>query len=239
MREPLRRWQLVVLFAVLTAVAACGSGEESQSDQAGNSGRPVEFLALGDSYTFGESVPRSDRWPAQLVFDLRANGVEVSEPEIIAVTGWATDQLIAAIAEAPVPDNAYNLVSLQIGVNNQFRNYPIAQYETEFAELLQTAVDFAGGDAERVIVLSIPDYAVTPIGQGLNPQKISTEIDNYNSIAKRQTEEAGATFFDITGISRGADEDRSLLAPDLLHPSGFQYRLWVDLVRAHVEELLK
>jgi lysophospholipase L1-like esterase len=181
------------------------------------------YLALGDSYTIGESVPATDRFPVQV-----AHQLGLGDPEIIAKTGWTTDELNAAI-DAANPQGPYELVTLLIGVNNQYRGRDAEQYRGEFAALLQRAIGFAGGDATKVMVVSIPDWGVTPFAEGRDRAKIGAEIDRYNAINREETSRAGARYVDITPISRG--NDPTLVAGDGLHPSGKQYTEWVKLMR--------
>jgi lysophospholipase L1-like esterase len=189
----------------------------------------LRFLALGDSYTIGESVPESQRWPVQLAEALRAEGIDVGNVDIIARTGWRTDDLDAAISRTN-PKGPYQLVSLLIGVNNQYQGRPLDQYRKEFPALLNRAIGFAGGKPERVIVLSIPDYGATPFGQGSGgPSRIGGEIDKYNAIASAACAAAHVRFVDITPGSRRAAEDKGLVADDGLHPSGKMYAEWVKL----------
>ena len=161
----------------------------------------IQYLALGDSYTIGESVPVSERFPHQLMDSLVIRGFQRGELKIIARTGWTTDELQKAINVENPPTDQYNLVTLLIGVNNQYRGYPIEQFKKEFTELLHQAVAFAGGKAERVFVVSIPDYGVTPFAATRNPEKIGSEIDEYNAQKQLITEQIGATFINITPIS--------------------------------------
>ena len=183
------------------------------------------FLSLGDSYTIGESVSEKDRWSVQLAALLRQNGVDVGNPDIIARTGWTTAELQSAI-KASGNSKTYDLVSLLIGVNNQYRGQSISTYRTEFQELLQTAIRFAKGKKDRVIVLSIPDWGQSPFAQGRDQQKIATEIDSFNSVAKEECQKLGIAFVDITPISRQNSGDASQFASDGLHYSGKQMRLW-------------
>ena len=185
--------------------------------------RPLRFLALGDSYTIGESVSPAERFPVQLAAMLRQRGIEISEPQIIAKTGWTTDELSSAI-DAANPVGPYDLVTLLIGVNNQYRARSADEYRGQFRELLNRAVGFAAGDASRVIVLSIPDWGVTPFAENRDRGKIAREIDQFNSINREEALRAGARYVDITPISRRADA--SLIAGDRLHPSGAMYREW-------------
>ena len=188
----------------------------------------VRFLALGDSYTIGESVPESERWPVQLAAMLRERGVPVGEPTIIARTGWTTDELATGI-DAASPEGRFDLVSLLIGVNNQYRGRDAEEYRLQFRERLAQAVRFADGDARRVIVLSIPDWGVMPFAEGRDRGRIATEIDRFNTINREETSRAGARYVDVTPASREAAGDPSLVAGDGLHPSGAQYTRWAQL----------
>ncbi len=192
-------------------------------------GKPLRFLALGDSYTIGESVEPDDRWPMQLARLLLGDDIDVAEPEIIARTGWTTDELSAGIAKAN-PQGPYDLVSLLIGVNNQYRGRDAEEYRAQFIALLQRALDFAAGRPERVLVLSIPDWGVTPFAQGRDRNKIAAEIDHFNSIACAVSEQRGVPFIDVTTVSRLAASDPTLIASDGLHPSGKMYGEWARLV---------
>jgi lysophospholipase L1-like esterase len=187
------------------------------------------FLALGDSYTIGESVPVDERWPVQLVRELRAKGSHVGDAEIIAKTGWTTDELNAAI-DAANPQGPYALVTLLIGVNNQYRGRDAEQYRREFVALLQRAIGFAGGDAKHVVVVSIPDWGVMPFAEGRDRAKIGAEIDRFNAINREEAARAGARYADVTPSSRRATTDKSLVAGDGLHPSGAMYREWVGVI---------
>jgi lysophospholipase L1-like esterase len=182
-----------------------------------------KFLALGDSYTIGESVAEAERWPNQLAVKLK-----LEEPRIIATTGWRTDQLKASIDAAKLQPE-YDLVSLLIGVNNQYQGKPIEIYEQEFEELLQTSIKLAKGKKKNVLVVSIPDYGYTPFGKA-KQEKISRELDQYNAINKRITEKYHIMYFNITDISRKGFDDPELVANDGLHPSGKMYTEWVELI---------
>ncbi|MCM2317693.1 MAG: SGNH/GDSL hydrolase family protein [Thermoanaerobaculia bacterium] len=190
----------------------------------------ARFLALGDSYTIGESVEPSERWPARLAELLRAEGLEVADPEIVAKTGWTTEELDAAI-EATKPAGPFDLVSLLVGVNDQYRGLEIFGFRDRFASLLQRAIAFAGGASSRVLVLSIPDWGVTPFARdkGRDLSVVRDEIDDFNAIVRVETARAGSRFVDVTPISRLASHDPSMLAADRLHPSAAMYRLWAKL----------
>ncbi len=190
--------------------------------------KDFKYLALGDSYTIGESVCESCRFPVQLVNRYNEDSEDILSTKIIAHTGWRTDNLIDAI-DRENPDADYDLVTLLIGVNNQYQSKSFSQYEKEFPELLNTAIQLAGGDASNVIVVSIPDYAYTPYGQGTsNPEKISQEIDNYNDFAQSNTEARNIIFLNITDITRRGLQEPDLVASDGLHPSTVAYKEFVD-----------
>lgn len=199
---------------------------------------PPRFLALGDSYTIGESVAVAGRWPNQLARVLRAKGIAVAEPEIIAKTGWTTDELSFAI-DAAKPRGPYALVTLLIGVNNQYRGRDAEQYRKELAALLHRAVGFAGGDARRVVVVSIPDWGVTPFAAGRDRAKIAAQIDLFNAINAEEAQRAGAHYADVTPVSRRAATDATLVAPDGLHPSAAMYAQWVTVISPRAEAALR
>jgi len=186
----------------------------------------LSYLALGDSYTIGEGVPDAGRWPVQLAVRLRREGVALDDPTIVATTGWTTDELSTAM-DAATFTPPYDLVSLLIGVNNQYRGRSADDYREEFRRLLERAIALAGQRAARVLVLSIPDWGVTPFahGSGRDVLRIADELDVYNAIAHDESERRGAHFVDITGISR---QHPALLADDGLHPSAAQYALWTE-----------
>lgn len=196
----------------------------------GNAQQPMRFLALGDSYTIGEAVKEEERWPVQLAARLRQKGYHLQPPEIIATTGWRTDQLKQAI-EKGTQHREYHMVSLLIGVNNQYQGRTAESYQPEFEELLRMAIALAGGKKERVFVLSIPDYGFTPFGRE-RQQAISKAIDAYNAVNRQVTQNLGVRYYDITGLTRKGLEDAELVATDGLHPSGKMYAWWADLIAA-------
>jgi lysophospholipase L1-like esterase len=195
-------------------------------------------LALGDSYTIGESVGVADRWPNQLARALRAKGIAIADPEIVAKTGWTTDELSSAI-DAAKPHGPYALVTLLIGVNNQYRGRTGEQYRSEFAALLTRAVAFAGGAPKRVVVVSIPDWGVTPFAEGRNRVRIGGEIDHFNAIARDEAKRAGAHYADVTPGSRRAAHEPALVAPDGLHPSAAMYAQWTTVILPEAEAALQ
>jgi len=199
----------------------------------------IKYLALGDSYTIGESVAQEMRWPVQLVNRLESDSLTFFEgsPKIIARTGWTTDELQEAINDQQL-SNDFDLVSLLIGVNNQYRGYDISIYRKEFEALLKQSINFARGDASKVFVVSIPDWGATPFAEGRDREKIAKEIDEYNAINLSLSNKYKVVYFNITPISRGAIDSEDLVASDGLHPSGEMYRLWVEDILPRAREAL-
>ncbi|TCV92321.1 lysophospholipase L1-like esterase [Luteibacter rhizovicinus] len=195
------------------------------------------FLALGDSYTIGEGVAPDGRWPGQLVARLRADGVDIGEPRIVATTGWTTDELSAAIDAAHLAPR-YDLVTLLIGVNNQYRGRPADEYRGQFLALLERAIGFAG-DARRVVVVSIPDWGVTAFAEGRDRHAIARDIDTFNAIGHDETVRAHARWVDVTPASREAGAKPDMLVDDGLHPSAKQYALWTDRIEPQARAALK
>ncbi len=196
--------------------------------------QPVKYLALGDSYTIGQSVNYQNRWPRQLFDTLKSIGYETDTIQFIAQTGWRTDHLINAI-NLKNPDSTYNLVSLLIGVNNQYQGVRFEQYEIDFPKLLSKAIALAGGDSNQVFVVSIPDYAYTPFGKGNSV--ISTQLQKYDSFAKKYCDSTKIKFYDITPISRKGLLDPTLVASDGLHPSAKQYNEYVKRILSDFKNL--
>jgi len=196
------------------------------------------YLALGDSYTIGEGVEDAGRWPAQLAARLRDAGITIGEPRIIATTGWTTDELAAAM-DAAEPLGDWDFVSLLIGVNNQYRGRSVDEYREEFAALLQRAIALTRQRAARVLVLSIPDWGVTPFARSelRSPRRIAQELDAYNAAARELCMAEGVAFVDITAISR-TGETADMLAADGLHPSALQYARWAEAALPAAQRLL-
>jgi lysophospholipase L1-like esterase len=189
----------------------------------------LTYLALGDSYTIGEGADEHERWPVQLAKTLRDRGTDLADPRIIAKTGWTTEELLTAIDDAGV-GGQWDLVTLLAGVNDHYRGYGPSRYEGDFAELLDRAVKFAKLP-KRLVVLSIPDWGVTPFAAGREGRElVGKEIDSFNRIAADLATTAGAAFVDITPLTRLAATDGTLLVSDGLHPSGIMYRMWVEHV---------
>ncbi len=188
----------------------------------------MHYLALGDSYTIGEAVPYNFSYPYQLWQALKQQNYKLASPTIIATTGWTTDNLINAIAQnTGVHGKTYDMVTLLIGVNDQYQGLSQDNYKIKFQQVLNTAIQFAGGNKTHVFVLSIPDYGVTPFAHG-DDARIGPLIDQFNAINDSISHAAGVNYLDITGISREAATDSTLIAQDGLHPSGKMYMLWVQ-----------
>lgn len=198
----------------------------------------LRYLALGDSYTIGQGVDPAQRFPVQLRDSLRLRGLELRPLEVIARTGWSTGDLLAALASQRPDTVQWDLVTLLIGVNNQYRRLGLEGYQRELEQLLQLAIAYAGGRKERVIVLSIPDYSVTPFGKRLAVAKIRAEINDYNAAKRQLVEQLGLTFLDITDLSRAAATRPQWIAADDLHPSGLMYQEWVKRLRPLVQAAL-
>lgn len=231
-----RRALLVVgmlLIGVVMWGASLGRGERKPMNEPNTSA--LRYLALGDSYTIGESVDPRERFPNLLAEQLRARGFEMGDVGMVARTGWTTDELWNAL-DLREPQGTYELVTLLIGVNNQYRGRSAESYRPEFVKLLERAIRYAGNDASRVIVVSIPDWGVTPFGR--DRANVGTEIDAFNAVNRAETLRLGARYVDITPISRAALHDAELIAKDALHPSGKMYAQWVELILPVAIEIL-
>jgi len=189
----------------------------------------IRILALGDSYTIGEAVDDGERWPTRLAATLRSHGARVADPEIVARTGWTTGELSAGI-DAASPRGPFGAVTLLIGVNDQYRGRPLDEYRWQFRRLLARAVEFAGSAPDRVIVVSIPDWSVTPFAAERDRARIAAEIDAFNAVNRQEADRAGAPYVDVTALSRRAAREPDLVAPDGLHPSGRMYEAWADAI---------
>jgi lysophospholipase L1-like esterase len=199
----------------------------------------LSYLALGDSYTIGEAVAAEGRWPVQLARALREEGIALADPRIVAATGWTTDELEWGMDSVPEL-GTFDLVSLLIGVNNQYRNRSAVGYGGEFHTLLQRAIRHAGGHANRVLVLSIPDWGVTPFAAGdkRDAATIASEIDAFNAAARAVCAKEGVAFVDITPCSREHGAQADMLAADGLHPSAAMYTLWTQAALPVARKLL-
>ncbi len=191
------------------------------------------FLALGDSYTAGEGVPRQEGWPFQLVRLLRGRDIPLEDPMVMARTGWTTGELLEALRDL-APALPFSLVTLLIGVNNQYRGLPLDDYRRDFRRLLEKAMGWTEEGRGRLLVLSIPDWGASPFGRGRDRERIAREVDAFNEVNRREAEAAGAAYADVTGVSRAVGDNPTFFAEDGLHPSGAQYRLWVEALLPQV-----
>ena len=196
------------------------------------------YLALGDSYTIGQSVPASERFPVQLVSLLRSAGYLMTEPEIVATSGWTTGNLIEA-TKAVNSGKKFDVVSLLIGVNNQYQGRSLEEYRSQFTTLVIQSIQFAGNDPAKVVVLSIPDYSVTPYAQNADRKLIASEIDEFNRVNKQISDLYKVQYIDVTGESRKAAGDPSLIAADGLHFSGKEYKIWAELMLPLFKNILR
>ena len=235
---------VIVLLAVITLPACKKQQDTVAQTKPGTTAttkpdpEAITYLALGDSYTVGQSEPASVSFPQQLTNYLDNLLIPAKPPTIIATTGWTTYNLIHAIAQSNITNTKFDIVTLLIGVNDQYQGVDTSVYRTNFVTLLHTAVNFAKNDSTRVFVLSIPDYGVTPFANGQDAV-IGPEIDQFNAINKQETLKAKVNYLDITGISREAATDTSLIAPDGLHPSAKMYALWIAQLGPMVAARLK
>jgi lysophospholipase L1-like esterase len=198
----------------------------------------LRYLALGDSYTIGEGVADDERWPTLLVGLLAAGGIQVGPPHYVAQTAWTSDELSDAI-DAAKPAGPFDLVTLLIGVNDQYRARPVSSFEGEFATLVKRSIAFAGQRPARTIVISIPDWGATPFAEGRDRDLIGREIGAYNTKAASITQKFGAHWVDVTEASRAMLTDSSLVATDGLHPTGGMYRRWAELIAPVAERALR
>lgn len=239
-------------FAILTlailGVFSCNSTKNMQPDDSDNpmtenptdNSDQLSYLALGDSYTIGEGVGDSGRYPSQLVDRLnKETDRPWSKPIVIAQTGWTVDELEKGINRADIEGNTYDLVTLSIGVNNQYRGYPISKFEEEFEIMLLRAIRFAGVNSNHVIVISIPDWGVTPFAtqSGRDKSKIANEIDAYNRIKAEICEKHDVKYIDITQDYRSVGAQTEMLAADGLHPSAKMYERWTEKLFVEVKQI--
>jgi lysophospholipase L1-like esterase len=232
-----------IILIAITALLGCNNKADNTPVTTNTSNiksmtDSLTYLALGDSYTIGESVSQDESYPYQLSNLLASTAHPVKHPTIIATTGWTTDNLIDAVAGSNIDTRKFDLVTLLIGVNDQYQALSQSNYRAKFIQILNTAIKFAHGNTSRVFVLSIPDWGVTPFANGQD-NTIGPQIDQFNAINKAESLKAGANYLNITPISKQAATDLSLVAPDGLHPSGKMYTMWVKLLEPMVAAQLK
>lgn len=238
-----------LLAAIFIAGAFLGCKKQIQAPVTYNNSNPstppvvvvdnLTYLALGDSYTIGEAVNASQSYPYQLAAWLTQAGHNTANPTIIARTGWTTDELINAINTSGTAGKKYSIVTLLIGVNNQYRGYSKTVYRSEFAKLLSTAIDYANGNKSHVFVISIPNWGLTPYASGNDRKAIGDDIAQFNAINKDETNKQGVAWVDIGPAYSKTTSDASLTAGDGLHPAAGMYSLWVQALAPVVLDNLK
>jgi lysophospholipase L1-like esterase len=229
--------RLVIFFMCALILTSCKSTDLSEPM---SKTTQLSYLALGDSYTIGEGVPEKDRYPVQLADNLNDAGkVSFSNPQIIAKTGWTVDELDAGINAASTKSEGYDLVTLLIGVNNQYRGRPVEDFEKEFEAILQRAIEFAKGKNDHVVVLSIPDWGITPfaVNRKSDQAKVSKEINEYNTAKKSICSKYDITFVDITEDYRAIGAKPEMVVEDQLHPSGSVYQRWMEKLLTEVQKM--
>lgn len=228
--------KLIFFLPFLSLLISCNSSSEKAEETAPVvEEQPLTFLALGDSYTIGESVPEEARWPLQLADSLQERGVQIEKPKIIAKTGWTTRDLLNGMDAQLKDDEQYDLVSILIGVNNQYQGRSIEEYEQELETIFNQAISRSKTGASGVFAVSIPDYGATPFGAS-KEEEIGKEIEEFNAVFKRISEAHNVAFYNITPVSKRAKNEPDLVAEDGLHPSGKMYSLWVN---EFVDELVE
>lgn len=230
----------ILLIPFLICFFACSNTKNELSTQMGEAKRPLKYLALGDSYTIGEGVPEEDRYPNLLVNRIKEElNIPINPPVIIAKTGWTVDELQKGIDKSKKVTPPYDLVTLSIGVNNQYRGKPVAEYKVEFEKMLLQSIGFAANLPNHVIVLSIPDWGVTPfaVDKGSDQSKVATEIDAFNAVNREICKQYGVFYIDITNHYREFGAQAEMVVEDKLHPSGLIYEFWADKLYEQVKKL--
>jgi len=226
----------LVLAVISTVCFGCQTINKATSIESNMTGKKLQYLALGDSYTIGEGVQEEERYPMILVDLLAEENIQVAKPTIIATTGWTTDELQQGIANTSGLKQKYDLVTLLIGVNNQYRDRSIENYREEFTALLDEAIAFAGGKPDHVFVLSIPDWGITPFAKekGVDQAKVAAEIDRFNQVKEEISRSKGVSYTDITEHYRKHGDKDDGVVGDNLHPSVKIYRHWAERVKGEV-----
>lgn len=209
---------------------------ENQSDHS----KQLTYLALGDSYTIGEGVSDAGRYPSQLISKLNTESDQAWDaPKVIARTGWTVDELEQGIIREDIEGQTFDLVTLLIGVNNQYRGRSVKDFEKEFEAMLVRAISFAGEKSNHVVVISIPDWGITPFAQAkdMDETKVTREINAYNLVCKTISEKHGITYIDITAEYKSSGAELEMLAADGLHPSAKMYGLWTEKLFKYVKSI--
>jgi lysophospholipase L1-like esterase len=231
---------VLLIISLFVSFTACSKNNNTNNSPAAMNTNDTgkRYLALGDSYTIGQSVAENERFPAQTVALLRAQNITIKDPQYIAVTGWTTANLMAAI-NTQNPQGPFDVVTLLIGVNDQYQGVDTATYRTRFTQLLNKAVQLAGAKASHVFVLSIPDYSATPFVQQADKARVRKEVDLFNAINKQVTLQNNIAYIDITPSTRQAETNASLIANDGLHPSGLEYKKWAEMLAPLMKKVLQ
>jgi lysophospholipase L1-like esterase len=236
---------LNIILIALTTFTGCNKKSETVTTNATDTTKTkamtndsLTYLALGDSYTVGEAEPQAQSYPYQLIDSLNNSGYKVLPPNVIATTGWTTQDLINAIASSGISGKKFDFVTLLIGVNDQYQHLSIDVYKQNFTQVLHEAIQFAGGDTSKVFVISIPDWGVTPFANGQD-SVIYPQIMAFNAVNLGISKAAGVNYIDVTPVSRTAADDPSMIAPDGLHFSGKMYAEWVKLLEPVAASRLK
>ncbi len=240
MKMPRVNLIVLLIISLFVSFTACSKNNNINNSPAAMNTNDTgkRYLALGDSYTIGQSVAENERFPAQTVALLRAQNISIKDPQYIAITGWTTANLMTAI-NTQNPQGPFDLVTLLIGVNDQYQGVDTATYRTRFTQLLNKAVQLAGGKASHVFVLSIPDYSVTPFVQQADKARVRREVDLFNAINKQVTLQNNIAYIDITPSTRQAETNASLIANDGLHPSGLEYKKWAEMLAPLIKQVLQ
>lgn len=200
---------------------------------------PISYLALGDSYTVGEQVEQAESWPYQLVSYLNSNSLHVKTPEVIAVTGWRADELQDSIATQNYKPHSFDMVSLLIGVNNQFQKKPFRTFKIDFEDLLKTAIVLSSKNEKGVFVVGIPDYSLSKFAKDKNLRRVSSRLKRYNRFIQKMSQEYNVAFYPLQNLSKSLHKNQKMLAKDGLHPSAKQYKVWVDSFKHKVADKIK
>ncbi|MBC3538867.1 SGNH/GDSL hydrolase family protein [Rufibacter sediminis] len=236
-------FKLVLLYAGILFLGGCSTADTEEAENVPTPKIPASpsasatYLALGDSYTIGQSVPATERWPVYLANMLAQEGNAVGEPRIIAQTGWTTADLLQRV-KAEKLDGGFGLVSLMIGVNNQYQGRSLEEFRAQFRELLSLSTTLGQKDPKNVVVLTIPDWGATPFGASRDQASISTQIKKFNEVIKAEAGAAGITVVDIYELSLQARESPALVAPDGLHYSGLMHQQWAQRVLPEAKKKL-